>query len=228
MDYVVMVNNLRKVYKSGDNYELEILKNININVRKGELIAIVGESGSGKSTLFHIIGTLDLPTSGEVIIDGFNPFKCSDTELSLFRARSLGFIFQQNNLLPEFSALDNVIIPGLIAQKKESVLIKKAKSILDAVGLSERFKHFPGQLSGGEQQRVAIARSLINDPVLILADEPSGNLDSQNAQNIHDLFVRVNKEFNATIMVVTHNRSFAFSLPKVLNISDGIISIYKE
>jgi lipoprotein-releasing system ATP-binding protein len=218
----VQVENLRKTYKVGEE-DLNALDSISFQVQKGEIVAVVGESGSGKSTLLHILGTLDSPSSGKILIDGKNPFNKNDKEISSFRNIHIGFIFQHNNLLPEFTALENAMMPGLIAGFSEKKVRSKAENLIENVGLSKRKNHFPSQLSGGEQQRVAIARSLINDPVLILADEPSGNLDSKNASHIHDLFKEINLKFQSTILVVTHNKEFSLALPRRIRLRDGLI-----
>ncbi len=218
----VEVTDLQKIYPMGE-LQLEALAGVSFSILTGECVAIVGESGSGKSTLLHIVGALDSPTSGQVRVGGLNPFQGSDREVSHFRNRHIGFVFQHNNLLPEFSALENVVMPGLIAGGRPDVVYKRAEGLLERVGLAKRFGHYPGQLSGGEQQRVAIARALINQPVLLLADEPSGNLDSRNAANIHQLFAEINRELGTTLMVVTHNQEFAHSLPRRIEMRDGRI-----
>ncbi|RDB35262.1 ABC transporter ATP-binding protein [Spirobacillus cienkowskii] len=218
----IQVQNLKKTYKVGGE-DLHALNNISFQVFKGEVVAVVGESGSGKSTLLHILGTLDSPTSGVIKIDNKNPFEKNDKSISVFRNLHIGFIFQHNNLLQEFTALENVMMPGLIAGRSTKDTQNKARLLLENVGLLKRQDHFPNQLSGGEQQRVAIARSLINDPVLILADEPSGNLDSKNAALIHNLFQEINQKFKTTIIVVTHNKEFAATLPRRIQLRDGNI-----
>ncbi|MEY2987412.1 MAG: hypothetical protein RJB13_933 [Pseudomonadota bacterium] len=218
----VSVHELKKKYTMGE-IELMALSGVSFQIEAGESVAIVGESGSGKSTLLHILGALDSPTSGQVVIGGLDPFVGSDLQVSAFRNRHVGFVFQHNNLLPEFSALENVVMPGLIAGFSEGEVRKRAQALLERVGLGKRQQHFPGQLSGGEQQRVAIARALINEPVLLLADEPSGNLDSKNAANIHSLFAEINRELRTTLIVVTHNQDFAQSLPRRLEMRDGEI-----
>lgn len=218
----VEVTDLQKIYPMGE-LQLEALAGVSFSILTGECVAIVGESGSGKSTLLHIVGALDSPTLGQVRVGGLDPFQGSDREVSHFRNRHIGFVFQHNNLLPEFSALENVVMPGLIAGGRPDVVYKRAEGLLERVGLAKRFGHYPGQLSGGEQQRVAIARALINQPVLLLADEPSGNLDSRNAANIHQLFAEINRELGTTLMVVTHNQEFAHSLPRRIEMRDGRI-----
>ena len=216
----VDILNVSKTYpmSAGD---IQVLHNVSFQVKPGEVVGIVGESGSGKSTLLHLLGTLDTPTLGEIQIAGVNPFKGSDGAKSLFRNRHIGFVFQHNNLLPEFTALENVMMPGLISGDPEKNVRQFALELLQRVGLSARMTHYPGQLSGGEQQRVAIARALINRPVLLLADEPSGNLDTANASNIHNLFFEVNKTLGTTVIVVTHNLEFAHTLPRRIELRDG-------
>ncbi|WP_186648497.1 ABC transporter ATP-binding protein [Fluviispira vulneris] len=218
----VQVESLRKSYQVGEGV-LNALAGISFKINKGEAVAVVGESGSGKSTLLHILGTLDSPTSGKILIDGKNPFEKKDKSVSTFRNLHIGFVFQHNNLLPEFNALENTMMPGLIAGFSEKKVREKAKILLEKVGLAKRETHFPSQLSGGEQQRVAIARSLINDPILLLADEPSGNLDSKNASHIHALFKEINLSLKSTVLVVTHNKEFAASLPRRISLRDGLI-----
>ncbi|NBW82157.1 ABC transporter ATP-binding protein [bacterium] len=219
-ELAIEVRDLRKVYTMGE-LQLEALAGVSFVVRTGESVAVVGESGSGKSTLLHIVGALDSPTAGTVRVGGLDPFRGSDREVSHFRNRHVGFVFQHNNLLPEFSALENVVMPGLIAGGKHETTYARAQTLLDRVGLGKRLGHYPGQLSGGEQQRVAIARALINQPLLLLADEPSGNLDSRNAANIHALFAEINRDLKTTLVVVTHNQEFAQSLPRRIEMRDG-------
>ena len=218
----VSVSDLKKKYMMGE-IELTALSGVSFQIEAGDSVAIVGESGSGKSTLLHILGALDSPTSGRVVIGGLDPFHGNDLQVSAFRNRHVGFVFQHNNLLPEFSALENVVMPGLIAGFPEAKVRQRAQNLLERVGLGKRQQHYPGQLSGGEQQRVAIARALINEPVLLLADEPSGNLDSKNASNIHSLFAEINRELRTTLVIVTHNQEFAQSLPRRLEMRDGEI-----
>lgn len=216
----IIIKGLCKRYQLGEGH-LDVLRDVSFEVGQGDLVAVVGASGSGKSTLLHILGTLDTPSAGQVCIAGRNPFKGSDREVSTFRNKEIGFVFQHNNLLAEFSALENVMMPGLIAGGRETVVLKKAQTLLGQVGLERRMAHFPGQLSGGEQQRVAIARALINSPTVLLADEPSGNLDSRNAENIHNLFRDVNRHLGTTVLVVTHNAVFASSLARQIELRDG-------
>ncbi len=202
---------------------LNVLKGIEMEVKKGEVISIVGASGAGKSTLLHILGTLDTPDTGSLSIGGERISGKSSKALAAFRNQSIGFVFQFHNLLPEFTALENVMIPGLIARKDDRVLKQKAKDVMELLGISHRLEHKPSELSGGEQQRTAVARALINDPALILADEPSGNLDSKNAQELHQLFFELRKKLNQTFIIVTHNQQFAEMADRKLEIKDGMV-----
>jgi lipoprotein-releasing system ATP-binding protein len=201
--------------------DLRVLKGVDLHVAKGEVVAIVGASGAGKSTLLHILGTLDSPDQGNVFIDGENVFGRSSNKLAEFRNERIGFVFQFHNLLPEFSALENVMIPGLIAKKEVNQLKAKGNEILERLGLKDRAHHKPSELSGGEQQRVAVARAMINSPALIFADEPSGNLDSHNASELHKLFFQLRNELNQTFVIVTHNAEFAGMADRKLEIKDG-------
>ena len=218
MNNLVKATGIHKSYGS-----LNVLKGIDLEVTKGEIVAIVGASGAGKSTLLHIIGTLDNPDRGELKING-NEIPRSSSMLASFRNRSIGFVFQFHNLLPEFSALENVMIPGLIAGKNFDKLKTKANELLTLLGVGDRADHKPSEMSGGEQQRTAVARALINDPFLILADEPSGNLDSKNAQELHQLFFSLREKLNQTFIIVTHNKDFASMADRTLEIRDGVIS----
>lgn len=202
---------------------LPVLKNIDLEVKKGEIVAIVGASGAGKSTLLHILGTLDSPDQGKVFINQQDVFSQSPKNIAAFRNRSIGFVFQFHNLLPEFSAIENVMIPGFIAGKKEENVRKRAEELLEMLGLSARLDHKPAELSGGEQQRTAVARALINSPEMILADEPSGNLDSKNAVELHDLFFKLRKDLGQTFIIVTHNADLSRMADRRLEIRDGQI-----
>jgi lipoprotein-releasing system ATP-binding protein len=204
---------------------LQVLKNINLKVNKGEIVAIVGASGAGKSTLLHILGTLDTPDQGKVFIRDKDVFSQSQKNLAAFRNQSIGFVFQFHNLLPEFSALENVIIPGIISGKNDMEVRKKADELLGMLGLADRKHHKPSELSGGEQQRTAVARALINSPDLILADEPSGNLDSKNAVDLHNLFFQLRKDLNQTFIIVTHNTDLSTMADRRLEIKDGEIVV---
>ncbi|PJJ79160.1 ABC transporter ATP-binding protein [Mucilaginibacter auburnensis] len=203
--------------------QLPILKGVDIEVQKSEIVTIVGASGAGKSTLLNILGTLDTPDSGQLFINDVELNKLNNKKLSDFRNRQIGFIFQFHHLLAEFDALENVCIPAFIAGMPKAQAEKRAKELLDMLGLSSRFDHKPSQLSGGEQQRVAVARALINEPSLIFADEPSGNLDSNNARDLHELFVRLRKEFKQTFIIVTHNEELANISDRKVFMKDGLI-----
>jgi lipoprotein-releasing system ATP-binding protein len=203
--------------------QLQVLKNIDLQVLPGEIVAIVGASGAGKSTLLHILGTLDNPDHGNVFINGKDVFAQSSKDLAAFRNKFIGFVFQFHNLLPEFSALENVLIPGMIAKKDTRQIKSRAEELLDMLGLTSRKHHKPSELSGGEQQRTAVARALINSPALILADEPSGNLDSKNALELHNLFFQLRKDLNQTFVIVTHNSDLSQMADRRLEIRDGQI-----
>jgi lipoprotein-releasing system ATP-binding protein len=203
--------------------QLKVLNGIELEIKKGEVVAIVGASGAGKSTLLHILGTLDFPDQGQVFINDTNVFSQTAKDLAAFRNQSIGFVFQFHNLLPEFSALENVLLPGLIGGRDENAVRKKASELLDMLGLESRKDHKPSELSGGEQQRAAVARALINSPALILADEPSGNLDSKNAIELHNLFFRLRKELNQTFIIVTHNSELSTMADRKIEILDGQI-----
>jgi lipoprotein-releasing system ATP-binding protein len=203
--------------------EVEILSGIDLEIAQGEMLSIVGASGAGKSTLLHLLGTLDLPTSGRIVYEGQDITHYPSARLADFRNRSLGFVFQFHHLLPEFSALENVSMPSLIAGKKPTEIRRRAAELLALVGLGDRLESRPPQLSGGEQQRVAVARSLMNSPEVILADEPSGNLDSENAQHLHRLIRELSRSMGQTFVVVTHNESFAAQSDRVVRIADGVI-----
>ncbi len=207
------------------NYgELPVLKGINLNIEPGEVVSIVGASGAGKTTLLQILGTLDRPDTGTLHIAGQSVFTLNDRELARFRNEQIGFVFQFNNLLPEFTALENVCLPGFIAGKPERTVRERAALLLATLRLSERQSHFPSQLSGGEQQRVAVARALINEPAIVFADEPSGNLDSRNAEELHHLFFRLRDELGQTFIIVTHNEALAALADRTVTIRDGVIS----
>jgi lipoprotein-releasing system ATP-binding protein len=207
------------------NYgDLPILKGVDLQIKAGELVAIVGASGAGKSTLLHILGTLDKPDSGEIFLDGEALHQLKASQLSAFRNRSIGFVFQFHHLLPEFTALENVCIPGFIANKPKKEVEKRAKELLSILNLNTRLDHKPSALSGGEQQRVAVARALMNSPKLLLADEPSGNLDSANAADLHRLFLTLKGELNQTSIIVTHNTELSNMADRTLVMKDGLIS----
>ena len=203
--------------------KLQILKGIDLHVNKGEITAIVGPSGAGKTTLLQILGTLDKPDEGRVSIDGVEPFRLGEREISAFRNRHIGFVFQFHQLLPEFTAVENVMIPALIAREKASVVEKKARILLDFLKLTDRMKHKPAELSGGEKQRVAVARALINHPSVILADEPSGSLDTQNKEELHALFFDLRNRLGQTFIIVTHDESLAAKTDRIIRLKDGRI-----
>jgi lipoprotein-releasing system ATP-binding protein len=220
---MITAKNLHKYYDS-----LHVLKGVDLHIKKGEIVSIVGASGAGKTTLLQILGTLDLPTKQNntvLEINGSSVLNLKDKELSKFRNQHLGFIFQFHQLLPEFTALENVCIPGFIANRDKKEVEKEAKQLLNYLGLSERTHHKPSELSGGEQQRVAVARALINKPAVIYADEPSGNLDTQSAEMLHQLFFKLREEFNQTFVIVTHNEELANMADKKLVMKDGLIIV---
>jgi lipoprotein-releasing system ATP-binding protein len=202
---------------------LPVLKGINLMVAKGEIVSIVGASGAGKSTLLHILGTLDKPDQGQVKLNGVNLETLQGNSLAEFRNKHVGFIFQFHNLLPEFTALENVCIPGFIGKRDDREVTDRAKELLELLGISERKDHKPSEMSGGEQQRVSVARALINNPQIIYADEPSGNLDSHNADELHKLFFDLKKKLHQTFVIVTHNQELAEMADRKLTIVDGII-----
>jgi lipoprotein-releasing system ATP-binding protein len=206
------------------NYgDLKVLKGVGLEIQQGEVVSIVGSSGAGKTTLLQLLGTLEKPDTGSLTIDGVNPFQLSAKKLAEFRNTSIGFIFQFHQLLPEFSAIENAILPALIQGKSTTDAKKRASELFDLLGISHRLNHKPNELSGGEQQRVAVARSLINSPKVIFADEPSGNLDSQNSADLHQLFFDLRERFNQTFVIVTHNDSLANMADRKLVMQDGII-----
>ena len=206
------------------NYgELEVLKGVNLHIKEGEFISIIGASGAGKTTLLHILGALENSNTGSVWINNTNITNLSDKGLSIFRNENIGFVFQFHNLLVEFTALENVCLPAFIKGENRKVVEKRALELLKLLNIENRKDHKPNELSGGEQQRVAVARALINSPSIILADEPSGNLDSKNAEELHNLLLKLNKELNQTIVVVTHNNKLANITGRKLEIKDGII-----
>ena len=202
---------------------LPVLKGVDIQIKKGEIVSIVGSSGAGKSTLLHILGTLDKADEGSVSLDGQRIEELSGRKLSAFRNKNIGFVFQFHHLLPEFTALENVCIPGWIAGRKKKEIIERASQLLTTLGLSARLESKPQQLSGGEQQRVAVARALINNPSIIMADEPTGNLDSVNAKELHQLFIDLRNQFNQTFLIVTHNEELAQMSDRILQMKDGRI-----
>ena len=217
---LVLIEGLEKSFQHMGR-RLDVLRGIDLNIYAGEILCIVGQSGAGKSTLLHCIGTLDLPTKGRIRLAGEELTTLDSRRLATIRNRMLGFVFQFHHLLPEFDALENVMMPGLILGGPKPEMKKRALALLEEVGLAHRATHRPGELSGGEQQRVAIARALLLDPKVVLADEPTGNLDSATSDAVHDLFFKINKEHGTTIVVVTHNPSFAKRMPRVVHMRDG-------
>jgi lipoprotein-releasing system ATP-binding protein len=210
------------VHKSYGN--LKVLKGIDLEINKGEIVSIVGASGAGKSTLLHIIGTIDRADSGIVTFDNVNIQKLNERKIAAFRNQNIGFVFQFHHLLPEFTALENVFIPALIAKKSRKEAEKKAMEVLELLSLGDRIGHKPSELSGGEQQRVAVARALINNPAVVLADEPSGNLDSVNARELHQLFFDLRTKLNQTFIIVTHNEELAGMADRKITMKDGLIT----
>jgi len=215
---MIFVKNINKSY--GD---LKVLKNTEVHIKKGEIVSIVGPSGAGKTTLLQIIGTLNRPDSGSVIINGTDTSLLKDKKMSAFRNQNIGFVFQFHHLLPEFTALENVCMPAFIAKSNKAETEARAKELLSFLNVSHRMKHKPGEMSGGEQQRVAVARALINNPAVILADEPSGNLDMQNKEDLHELFLNLRDKFNHTFVIVTHDDLLAKTSDRVISMKDGEI-----
>jgi len=203
--------------------DLKVLKGIDINISKGEIVSIVGASGAGKSTLLHILGTLDNAENGQLFIKGENITKFNNNQIARFRNMNIGFVFQFHNLLPEFSALENICIPGYINKRNSGMVEEKAMQLLELLGISDKRDNKPSELSGGEQQRASVARALINDPEIVFADEPSGNLDSKNANELHELFFKLRKELDQTFVIVTHNEHLAQMADRILEIKDGLI-----
>ena len=221
MTAILEAQGLRKLYQGGDGTPIEVLSGVDLSVGRGEFVAIVGASGSGKSTLLHLLGALDTPSGGSVRLDGLVYGELDAAGLAAVRNRKIGFVFQFHHLLREFSALENVMMPLLIAGEDENKARSRAEELLAAVGLAGRMTHRPSQLSGGEQQRAAVARALATDPVVVLADEPSGNLDHANSERLHELFARLAREFETALVVVTHNRLLAGRADRVLSLDNG-------
>jgi lipoprotein-releasing system ATP-binding protein len=213
---MLTAKNIQKRYET-----VQVLKGVDVDIKQGEMVSIIGSSGAGKSTLLHILGTLDKPDTGEVLINNQPVHQLNGKKLAAFRNKHIGFVFQFHHLLPEFSALENVCIPGWIAGRKKTELTEEAKKLLTKLGLANRINNKPNQMSGGEQQRVAVARALINKPDIIFADEPTGNLDSQHAKDLHKLFLDLCDEFKQTFVIVTHNEDLAAQSKRVLKMKDG-------
>ena len=215
---MIQATNIHKYFDS-----LHVLRGVDLTIEDGEIVSIVGASGAGKTTLLQILGTLDKPSDGRLVIDGTDLSSLGSKALARFRNQHLGFIFQFHQLLPEFTALENVCIPAFIKNTPRDSAEKRAKELLDFLGLSARIHHKPSELSGGEQQRVAVARALVNNPTIIMADEPSGNLDSESAENLHNLFFKLRDQFGQTFVIVTHNQDLAAMADRKLHMQDGLI-----
>jgi len=220
---LIRASNIHKSFGS-----LHVLKGVDLQIERGEVVSIVGKSGAGKSTLLHILGALDRPDRGELLINGEEVFRLKSRRIAEFRNRNVGFVFQFHHLLPEFTALENVCIPSYIDKRPASQTQSRAKEILNYLGLSERLEHKPNELSGGEQQRVAVARALINQPAIVFADEPSGNLDSASSQELHHLLFQLRKDFQQTFVIVTHNQELAKMSDRILTMEDGRIPVLDE
>ncbi len=215
---MIIAKDIKKSYDT-----LNVLKGVSLDVKQGEVVSIVGKSGAGKSTFLHIMGTLDTADSGELNINDTNIANLNEAELAEFRNKHIGFVFQFHHLLPEFNALENVCIPAYISQKSQKEAEERAKELLDYLGLGNRMTHKPSELSGGEQQRVAVARALMNEPAVVLADEPSGNLDTATSQELHDLFFKLREEYQQTFVIVTHNMELAKMSDRMVVMQDGLI-----
>ncbi|KAF5422259.1 MAG: lipoprotein-releasing system ATP-binding protein [Candidatus Methanocomedens sp.] len=220
--YIIQIKNLTKIF--GDGVEIKALDGINLDIERGEFLAIIGPSGSGKSTLLNQIGILDTPTSGTILLDGVDVTEMSDKQRSKTRNKQLGFIFQYHHLLPDFNALENVMMPLLISGVKSSKAREIARRVLDEVGLGDRMDHRPNQLSGGQNQRVAIARALVNKPSIVIGDEPTGNLDSKASENIYELLRKLNREHNQTFILVTHDERMAAKTDRIIRLVDGRVA----
>jgi lipoprotein-releasing system ATP-binding protein len=217
------VNDVHKSFVLG-NQTVNVLNGINLTLQRGEMLALIGASGAGKSTFLHILGTLDRPTSGTVLYEGEDVFRLSETELATFRNRRIGFVFQFHHLLPEFTALENTFLPAMMQQRPKQEMIEEATTLLSEVGLGHRLHHKPGELSGGEQQRVAVARALIQNPDLVLADEPTGNLDAHTGQSIFEILRALNQKRGTAFVIVTHNERLSEQTDRIIHVVDGTIS----
>jgi lipoprotein-releasing system ATP-binding protein len=222
MEVALKVTNLHKSF-GNEQHSIEVLRGITFSMNNGEALVVMGPSGSGKSTLLHLIGTLEPPTSGAIEVNGRNPFSLSEPELARFRNESIGFVFQDHHLLPQFSVLENVLIPTIAFKKKQEQPLQQARHLLDRVGLSGRLNHRPAELSGGERQRVAVARALINQPRLLLCDEPTGNLDRTTAKQVADLLVELHKQEQNVLIIVTHSHELAEKFPGRRELNDGVL-----
>ncbi len=220
---ILEAKNIKKRYGSASAGYLEVLKGVSVSFTEGEVVAVVGQSGAGKSTLVHMLGLLDRPTEGEVLFGGNDVTRYSDEQISKVRNTSIGFVFQFHHLLPEFTALENILMPSYIAGNSGPAFTEKAQSLLSDVGLADRASHRPAELSGGEQQRIAVARSLMNDPKIVFADEPSGNLDSDNADRLHDLLFSLREKHRRTFVIVTHNKELAARADRIITLQNGLI-----
>ncbi|PKL88808.1 MAG: lipoprotein-releasing system ATP-binding protein LolD [Ignavibacteriae bacterium HGW-Ignavibacteriae-2] len=223
MSIILSCNNIERRFLKGKNESLQILKGVSLEIETNKITVIVGASGAGKSTLLHILGGLDKPTAGTVLLNSKELYKLDDFSLADILNKDIGFVFQFHHLLPEFSALENINIPQMIAGKKIKEASERSRELLEIVGLSERSDHKPSELSGGEQQRVAVARALANNPKIILADEPTGNLDTANSTVIHELFIKLKNEYNQTLLVVTHNPELVKIADRVIEMKDGLL-----
>ncbi len=219
---MILVRDLKKSFTK-DGQEIEVLKGFNLEISRGESLAMLGVSGAGKSTFIHILGTLDHPTSGTILFDGINVFDWPETKIADFRNKKIGFVFQFHHLLPEFTALENTMMPGLISGMQKQEASDRARTLLEEVGLGHRLKHKPGELSGGEQQRVAVARALMMEPEIVLADEPTGNLDTETGKKVYEAMLGLNQSRNITLVVVTHNRTLAKNMSRRFELEDGKI-----
>jgi lipoprotein-releasing system ATP-binding protein len=222
---MIILNNLSKTFLKDGN-KIEVLRGIDLEIKNGDSLAILGVSGAGKSTLIHILGTLDHPTSGNISINGMNIFDWDENKMARFRNSNIGFVFQFNNLLPEFDALENTMMPALISGMPKKLAAQKAYSLLEEMGLEKRIRHKPGELSGGEQQRVAIARALVMEPEILLADEPTGNLDTETGKKIEDILVNLNATKKITLVIVTHNKLLSERMSGKIGLRDGKIYDY--
>lgn len=221
MNNIIQLEKVTKIYKSGIKNELKVLVNLDLDVEKNEILAIVGDSGAGKSTLLNLIGGLDKPNTGEITIAGKKITAMSEDELAVVRNKNIGFVFQSHHLISDFTAQENIMLPMLLARVKFNTAKKKAMELLDLLNLADRAEHKPGELSGGECQRVALLRALANKPAVVLADEPTGNLDRTNAMMVQDLFIKLNRELKQTFIIVTHNERFSSMADRILQLADG-------